>query len=503
MVFNSIDFLLFFPIVLLIYFILPSKIRYIWLLISSYYFYICWNPVYVLLLFLSTVITYCCGFVTDKIRDNPNFKPRVREKLMFLSLILSFVSNLGILIYFKYADFIIDTVNLLLYEMHINPIHSSIDVLLPVGISFYTFQALGYTVDVYRGSVKAEKNLLKYALFVSFFPQLVAGPIERSKNLLKQIHEEPAHKLWDYQRVTYGFVMMLWGFFIKIVIADRIAVLVNTVFDSYEQYGMVGLGTGAVAFAIQIYCDFSGYSTIAIGAAKVLGFELMDNFNTPYFSIGIIDFWRRWHISLSTWFRDYLYIPLGGNRCGKLKQYRNILITFCVSGLWHGAAWTYVIWGLLHGIYQILEKELTQIVNIFHARFHTRKESFGYKFFSVVVTFIFVDLAWIIFRADSIYQAFHYIQRMFLYRDWWSFFDMSIYEMGLDVQEMHILFIALAFLLLVELLKYKKKETLAAFLQKQWIVFRFAFLLFMLFFVVIFGYYGPGFDSSQFIYFQF
>lgn len=502
MLFNSIDFLIFFPLVLLIYFVVPSRIRYIWLLAASYFFYMCWNPVYVILLLISTLITYCCGYIIDKIRENPQFAPASKKRLMLLSLTCSFLANLGILLFFKYANFLTDSVNRILYMININPL-PKFDIILPVGISFYTFQALGYTIDVYRGTVKAEKNPLKYALFVSFFPQLVAGPIERSKSLLKQIHEEPEHKLWDYQRVTYGFTMMLWGFFMKVVIADRVAVLVDTVFNNYETHGTVELIIGALAFAIQIYCDFAGYSTIAIGAAKALGFELMDNFDTPYFAMGIADFWRRWHISLSTWFRDYLYIPLGGNRCGKLKHYRNILITFCVSGLWHGAAWTYVVWGLLHGIYQIVEKELTRLVKRVNARLHTKTESFGYRFFTIIITFIFVDMAWIVFRADSLYQAFHYIQRMFLFPDWWTLFDMSIYGLGLDILEMNILMIGLSLLLLVGVLQYKKKETLAAFLQRQWIVFRWGFLLFLLIFCVFFGYYGPGFDSNQFIYFQF
>ena len=253
-----------------------------------------------------------------------------QKKLMKLVIAVGFLSNIGMLVYFKYTNFLIGTLNSALAGFHIEPVNE-FDILLPVGISFYIFQALGYIVDVYRGSIKSEKNFLKYALFVSFFPQLVAGPIERSGNLLNQIKEEPSHKLWDYQRVTSGLILMLWGYFLKVVIADRTAVLVNTVFAGYEGYQMTALATGAIAFAIQIYCDFSGYSMIAIGAARVLGFRLMENFDTPYFAVSIVDFWRRWHISLSTWFRDYLYIPLGGSRCSKLKKYRNILITFGVS----------------------------------------------------------------------------------------------------------------------------------------------------------------------------
>ena len=502
MLFNSIDLLIFFPIVLLIYFILPARYRYIWLLVSSYYFYMCWNPVYIILIIISTIITFVCGGLLDRIKLKTELQIEIRKRYMKLVIAGGFITNLGILVYFKYTNFLVDTINYFLEKGGMGSL-PTFDIILPVGISFYTFQALGYMVDVYRGKIDAETNILKYALFVSFFPQLVAGPIERSENLLMQISEEPKRKLWNYQRVTSGLITMLWGFFVKVVIADRAAILVNTIFAEYEQYQMVGLWTGAIAFAIQIYCDFYGYSTIAVGSARVLGFELMENFDTPYFAQGIVDFWRRWHISLSTWFRDYLYIPLGGSRCGKLKQYRNILITFGVSGLWHGASWTYVIWGLLHGVYQIVEKELQPIIKKINNRFNTKVSSFGYQVTQVLITFILVDLAWIFFRADSIYQAVHYIYRMFVYRDWWSLFDLSIYQMGLDIREMNILLIGIGLLFVSELLKYWKKQTVTEFLEEQWIGFRWGVLFFLIYTCVIFGCYGPGFDSAQFIYFQF
>ena len=502
MLFNSIDFLIFFPIVLLVYFVFPRRVRYIWLLAASYFFYMCWNPLYIVLILLSTVITYICARAVGKLKNTAGMEEHKQKKLMKLVIAVGFLSNIGMLVYFKYTNFLIGILNSVLAGFHIGPVNE-FDVLLPVGISFYIFQALGYIVDVYRGSIKSEKNFLKYALFVSFFPQLVAGPIERSGNLLNQIKEESSHKLWDYQRVTSGLILMLWGYFLKVVIADRTAVLVNTIFAGYEGYQMTALATGAISFAIQIYCDFSGYSMIAIGAARVLGFHLMENFDTPYFAVSIVDFWRRWHISLSTWFRDYLYIPLGGSRCSKLKKYRNILITFGVSGLWHGANWTYVAWGLLHGIYQIAEKELAPLVSKINDKCRTKTDSFGYRFFRGLVTFVLVDIAWIFFRADSLHQAVHYIKRMVLYRDWWSLFDQQIYTLGLDIREMHILGFALLALLLVELIKYKKGELIDAILKRQWIVFRWCVLFMLLFVCIVFGYYGPGFDSSQFIYFQF
>ena len=494
MLFNSIDFLIFFPIVLGIYFICPKKIRYIWLLISSYFFYMCWNPRLIFLLLGVTVISWLCGRGIESVREDTS---KAKGFVALCSVIL-----LGTLGYFKYTNFLIRTVNHIMEYIHVNPI-SEADIILPIGISFFIFQALGYVIDVYRGNVKAEKNILRYALFVAFFPQLLSGPIGRAESLLKQIQENSEKNVWNYERVISGFILMLWGYFLKIVIADRAAILVNQVFDHYQQYQMTALVTGAVAYAVQIYCDFMGYSTIALGAAKVLGFELINNFDTPYLAHSVADFWRRWHISLSTWFRDYLYIPLGGNRKGKWKQYRNILVTFAASGLWHGANWTFVIWGLLHGIYQIMEKELSPIVRRINEKFHTKTESFGYRFLKVAFTFIFVDFAWIFFRADSISQAIGYISRMIHYRDWWALFDQSIYTLGLDIQEFHILFIAVLFLLCVDVLRYVHKETLDVFLQKQCLAFRWGVLLVLLFSCLIFGCYGPGFESAQFVYLQF
>lgn len=338
MLFNSYQFLVFFPIVLLFYFALPSKMKYIWLLAVSYYFYMSWNPVYVLLMLASTLVTWVTGIGVYWLKNRKNVKgPKIL-------LLLCLIFNLGILFIFKYLDFSVTIINKLFQYVDLPIIVNSFNLLLPVGISFYTFQALGYLIDVYRG-MKPESNILKYALFVSFFPQLVAGPIERSKNLLTQIQEMGYRKLWNKKKVTSGLIYMLWGYFLKMIIADRVAILVDQVWDSYWTYGSIALIVASVGFSIQIYCDFSSYSCIAIGAAQIMGFNLMENFDAPYFSRSIKEFWRRWHISLSTWFRDYLYIPLGGSRCSRLKRYRNLLITFLVSGLWHGAGLGYIVWG--------------------------------------------------------------------------------------------------------------------------------------------------------------
>ena len=348
MLFNSIDFLIFFPLVAAIFFVIPKKLRYIWLLIASYYFYMSWNPKYAILIALSTFITYISSIFIQKYND--------QNRIVFKKVCLagSIVSNLSILCLFKYANFIIINISKLLSILNIGIIERRLDLLLPVGISFYTFQALSYTIDVYRGEIKAETNIFKYALFVSFFPQLVAGPIERSKNLLCQINNIDHISVWNFEQVKRGFLLIMWGLFQKLVIADRAALLVNTVFQHYQNYGFLEILTAAILFAFQIYCDFGGYTNIARGSACVMGFHLMNNFRQPYLAQNIKDFWRRWHISLTSWFTDYLYIPLGGNRNGQHRKCLNILIVFGVSGLWHGASWNFIVWGLLHAIYQII-----------------------------------------------------------------------------------------------------------------------------------------------------
>ncbi|MGN0402312.1 MAG: MBOAT family O-acyltransferase [Acetatifactor sp.] len=465
-----------------------------WLLAASYYFYMCWQPVYALLLLASTLITWLCSWWVYKAR-----RPAVRKT----ALALCIFANLGILFYFKYYEFFLENINQLLSGLHINILEKKPDILLPVGISFYTFQALGYTVDVYRGKVKPELNPLRYATFVSFFPQLVAGPIERSESLLRQMREVDEKKVWNYKNITEGLTLMVWGMFVKMVIADRVAILVNTVFDSYYQYGTVALTAGAVGFAIQIYCDFMGYSTIAVGAAKVMGFTLMENFNTPYFAVSISDFWRRWHISLSSWFRDYVYIPLGGNRCSRIRKYFNLLVTFSASGLWHGANWTFVVWGLLHGIYQIVGDFTRGARQKLYEMLKVKKDSFSFKLGQMLITFILVDVAWIFFRADEIRDAVGYCTRLITMWDPWNFFNQHIYTLGLDVTEMHVLVAALAALLLADLVRYRKKQTVDVFLSEQCLWFRWIVIFALMAATLVYGIYGVDFDSTQFIYFQF
>lgn len=494
MLFNSLNFLIFFPIVVMIYFIIPRKIRYIWLLVASYYFYMCWNAKYALLIGVSTLITYVSGLLLGICKEN------MQKKLV---VAVSFISNLGILVFYKYFDFVLGNINIVLQKFDVEILSNPFDIILPVGISFYTFQALSYTVDVYRNEIKPEKNPLKYALFVSFFPQLVAGPIERSKNLLNQIKDIEKIKLWNYDRVAGGVILMVYGMFQKMVIADRISIFVDSVYHNLHAVGTMETIFAAMGFSLQIYCDFAAYSTIAIGAAKVMGFELMENFDTPYFATSIKDFWRRWHISLSSWFRDYLYIPMGGNRKGKIRKYFNIIVTFLVSGLWHGASWNFVIWGGLHGFYQVISevtapvrKKVVQILKV-------NDRVFSYKFGQILFTFSLTTMTWVFFRAETIKEALYFFKRMFTVWNPWVFFNEGLYQYGLDRVEVNVLFAAVFVMFLVEILKYIKNVRISEFLMEQNLWFRWIVVIGLVIACLVYGEYGISFDSNQFIYFQF
>ena len=396
MLFNSFEFLLFFPIVAILYYLITPKYRWVFLLVASYYFYMNWQPIYAILIFTSTLVTYLCALKIDS-------TPVQSRKKAYLTA--SLIINLGILFLFKYYNFFNDSIFGLLNDWGIRMTLPNFDLLLPVGISFYTFQAVGYTIDVYRGDIKSEKHFGIYALFVSFFPQLVAGPIERAVNLLPQFKET---KIFNYHQAVQGIKLMIWGYFMKIVVADRLAIYVNSVYGAPEYHSAITLIIATIFFAFQIYCDFAGYSNIAIGCAKIMGFDLMTNFRRPYFAQSCAEFWSRWHISLSTWFKDYVYIPLGGNRVGTSKNYRNILITFLVSGLWHGANWTYVIWGGLNGLYQVIFK----ILGISPKRKKERSRFNLVYIGNLLLTFILISFSWIFFRANSLSDAITVIERM-------------------------------------------------------------------------------------------
>ena len=498
MQFNSVDFMFFFPFVVFVWFVVPKKLRTMWLLGASYYFYMGWNPIYALLIGFSTLVTFLCGLGIDTYRESEHSKKR---KIIILILGLSI--NLFILIIFKYGNFIIETIDSIMQTLNIGQVDKRLNILLPVGISFYTFQALGYVIDVYRGEVKAEKNIFRYALFVSFFPQLVAGPIERSKNLLNQMKNIDKINIWNFNRVASGAIQMAWGYFMKMVIADRVAILVDTVYNNWQMYGATELVLASAGFSLQIYCDFASYSLIAIGAAKIMGFSLMENFNTPYFARSIRDFWGRWHISLSTWFKDYLYIPLGGNRKGKVRKLCNLFIVFLVSGLWHGASWTFVIWGALHGAYQVIGDVLKPHKEKLINKCKIKTDCFSWKFLQTLITFSLVTFAWIFFRANSVSDAFGIVERIFTRPTPWLLFNGGIYNLGLDRIEMNILIVSVVVLFVISLVKYIYNQTIDVFLMRQNLWFEWLVVISLIVSIFVFGKYGPSFDAQQFIYFQF
>ncbi len=498
MLFNSGQFLIFFPLVVMVYFIIPNRIRYIWLLVSSYYFYMCWNAKYAILLLTSTVITYLSGLMLGRISAG-DVEEKTRNFRRKLVVFVSFASNIGILFYFKYTNFLIDTLDQLFQLIHVNLVIPQVDILLPVGISFFTFQALSYTMDVYRGEIYEEKNFLRYALFVSFFPQLVAGPIERSKNLLKQL-ATPSH--FDFDNFREGILLMIWGYFLKIVIADRVSIVVDTIYGDVSTYGGMYLVVATVLFAFQIYGDFAGYSTIAMGAAKILGVQLMENFNAPYMADSVMDFWRRWHISLSSWFKDYLYIPLGGSRRGKTKKLINKMIVFLVSGLWHGAQWSYVAWGGLNGLYQVIGELLMPVRNKVNEALHFNRNAFSHKLIKIFGTFVLVDFAWIFFRAKRFLSAFQIIKSMIFVHNPWILFDDSLYSCGLDRKNFNIMLLAIAILIGSDCLKYKG-ICIRKFILEQEYWFRWAVFAGSIFLILIFGIWGNAYEASSFIYFQF
>lgn len=479
MLFNSLSFAIFLPIVFAVYWGLPHKYRWFLLLVASYWFYMSWNPKYVVLILFTTVVSYVAGISLEK-------QANIRKKKMILAI--ACVASLGVLFFFKYFNFVSKSVAGVIsyFGMPIEPI--VLNFLLPVGISFYTFQTLSYVIDVYRGNA-AEHHFGKYATFVSFFPQLVAGPIERTVNLLPQLKDE--HK-FDYSLASYGLKQMAWGFFKKIVIADTISQYVGKVFDKPHGYQGFAFVIVAILFTIQIYCDFSGYSDIAIGTAKLMGIKLMTNFNSPYFSQSLREFWCRWHISLSTWFRDYVYIPLGGNRVGKLRKAFNLLATFLVSGLWHGANWTFVIWGGIHGIAQVIENIV-----------FPKSKSTDYKgvawLIRVLIVFCFCSFAWIFFAANTVSDAGYIITHML---DGVSspsaYLHGGFSSIGLGKRQLLFLIPSLIGLIIYDY-KSLKEDVIAAISNKKttvrWIVYIF-FLLWMIFNI-------PTTNATEFIYFQF
>ncbi len=525
MLFNTPQYIfLFLPIVALLYYCLPKRMRHIWLLIASYYFYMQWNPLYAALLFFCTFLTYLCGRIIENLKNDESEwckyteegetgarkKEEKNQRKKKICLMVCIVMNLGVLGFFKYFQFGISVLNRILPYIHIHEISWNHDILLPVGISFYTLQALGYLIDVYRGDIYAEKNFLRYALFVSFFPQLVAGPIERSKNLLVQLC---VPKPFRYENFRKGLLLVLYGLFVKMVIADRAAIIVNTVYGDSAAYPGFYIAVATVFFAIQIYCDFYGYSTIARGSALIMGICLMDNFNAPYYAKSVKEFWRRWHISLSGWFRDYLYIPLGGNRRGNFRKRGNLLAVFAVSGLWHGASLAFIFWGLLNGIYQVAE-DILQEIKVRTQKYRERwirltgeegrapGEGFSMRFFRTVGTFVSVTFAWLFFRAGGLSNAKEILANLFGSNNWTVLFDGSLYQLGVARNYMNVLLGSILILFIVDYYKYHGTDVADAFFRQGW-VFKTGCIMLLIFAILLYGCYGEMYDVQQFIYFQF
>ena len=401
MLFNSNAFYVFLPIVFAIYWLTPPKHRWGVLLVSSYYFYMSANASYIFLILLTTAVSYTTALILEKTEN-----PKKRKLCIWTALVVC----LGLLFFFKYFNFLSKSLVSLLKSVSISMSPVTLNLVLPVGISFYTFQTLGYVIDVYKGRTKACRHFGKYAAFVSFFPLLLAGPIERAEHLMPQMEEEHS---FDCDKAIRGAKLIAWGYFKKIAIADVLSSSVDIVYNQVTNFTGLALGVATFFYAFQVYCDFSGYSDIARGVACLFDIDLVNNFKSPYFAASIKEFWGRWHISLSTWFRDYVYIPLGGSRAGTWKTYRNLIITFLISGLWHGANWTFVVWGGLHGLYNVvsrLTKPLRLAVNRL-TRLNRCKKL--HHFLQRAMTFCMVAFAWIFFRADTLSDAWYVISHMF------------------------------------------------------------------------------------------
>lgn len=476
MLFNSLEFIAFFLIVTPLYYLLPHKFRWFHLLVASCWFYMAFVPVYIVILFATIIIDYVAGILIEQ----------AQGKARRYYLVLSLVANIGVLFVFKYYNFFIGNINAA-SGLSI-PL---LTILLPIGLSFHTFQAMSYTIEVYRGNQKAEKHFGIYALYVMFYPQLVAGPIERPQNILHQFHER---KSFSYENVVNGLKMIAWGMFKKVVIADRLAVYVNEVFDHHTQYEGIPVIIACVFFALQIYLDFSAYSEIALGCAKTLGFDLMVNFRSPYFARSVAEFWSRWHISLSTWFRDYLYIPLGGNRISKKRTVLNQFIVFMVSGFWHGANWTFIFWGFLHGTYVSVE-------NVLKNKLSFRTPLFLKRLFILAL----ITFAWIFFRATSMAQAFEMIASSFHHIPQQlsaiaSNADLARLKLLYVNKESSILFLSVIFCTLVFIVESRQKErNIADYFASLSKPVRYATYLILIYGSIIFGI----FEKNQFIYFQF
>ena len=475
MLFNTFEFVLFFPAVTALYFLLPHKFRAFLLLAASCFFYAFFKWEYILILVFTIIIDYYAGIWIG----NSSGKKKK------WALAISLIANIGVLGLFKYYYFILENFNAVIWKVGIHDHYDAYwSIVLPIGLSFHTFQAMSYTIEVYKGNQKVERNFIIYALYVMFYPQLVAGPIERPQNVLWQFHEK---HYFNFQKAKSGLRLMLWGMFKKMVIADNISVIVDKIYGDVHHFQGFPLILATCLYAIQIYTDFSGYSDIALGSARVMGFDLMKNFDRPYVSRSISEFWRRWHISLSTWFRDYLYIPLGGNRAGDFRKYFNLFIVFMASGLWHGTSWNFVIWGALHGVYLIFGQITEKLQNKIFGK------SFFGRFIHWFITICLVLFAWIFFRSVNFEDTKYIISHLFSN----SSHSFSELIKLIGVQQLWLLGVAILILELVQYIESKNNMGVWLSAKPKWLEWSAYYLI--LFIILIFGYY----DEVQFIYFQF
>ena len=488
LLFNSIEFLLLFPVVVVFYYLIKQKYRWTLLLAASIIFYMAWNPIYIFLIFLTIMTTYAAGRLIEAASNKKHSK---------IVMIFNLLFNFGILFVFKYFNFFSESVHAIFANFGVNLVTPHSELLLPMGISFYTFQSIGYTIDVYRDEKCVEKHFGIYSLYILFFPQLVAGPIERSDSLIPQFKVK---HYFNYDQATDGLRIMAIGFLKKIVIADNIAVYVNSVYNNVDGSNGFAMILATLLFAIQIYCDFSGYSDIAVGCAKVMGFELMENFKSPYFSKSVPEFWRRWHISLSSWFKDYLYIPLGGNRVGKFRSYFNILVVFVLSGIWHGANITFLVWGFLHSIYQMASKFTGGARQKFKTAIRLNQKNVFYNAFQTLFTLILICFAWIFFRSNTISDAFNIIGKIFSFDYGISeiFDSMEVFAKSVGtILSSSVVLACMLFLFIIDILK--QKHDLNSLIKKRPVLIRWA-----VYFIVVGVLFFFRFTGAQsFIYFQF
>lgn len=508
LLFNSIQYALFLPAALAVYWMLPRKVRPVFLLAVSYYFYMSWNAAYGLLLLGSTVLTYVAALLIQKLKISGKHTQAKG------CLIVCLAAELAILFYYKYFNLFAGSFAALSGRSF-----EPLDILLPVGISFFIFQSIGYVIDVYRDAAVqdnpeqnhserdnpeqsetvAEPDFINYALFISFFPQLVAGPIERSRRLLHQIrHPLPRP---DYDMCRSGGLLILWGLFLKMVLADNLASMIDPVFSAYGQYDGVQLLLAVFMFAIQIYCDFGGYTYIAIGSARLFGFSLMENFRAPYMATDIKSFWARWHISLTSWFRDYLYIPLGGNRKGLSRKYLNTMIVFAASGLWHGADYKFLVWGLLNGAMLVGHDMLAQWRS--QRGITPKPKQSGGLLLCRLRTFLLVCLTWLFFRADSIGDALQMLMRIVSHFGFRTLFNAHLFDVFTGAQMAAVVLLALMMLVWADKL-IDRGEGLCEAIGQQPFIYRWLFYLLLIIAIFFFGVYGgEGIVQTQFIYFQF